>query len=338
LKYILILGEYSEKIVDEIIHWIIYYTGLKIIRLNVEDKIEVLDISISNTEFTRFKLKINSDITIDSNDIFAYYYRRGYLRFYNVNIRQDLTDNDEMAFVDAVTTYYKEEGEHIINFIYYMLDNCLIKSLNSYTDNASNKLINLEIAKKFKFKIPDTIISNSIDEICRFVQKYRKVVTKPIRYPNFRYVIGDDIIAYSQPTNIFTIENLNLLIEKNKNFQPTQFQEYIEKDFEVRVYYMSGKCYSMAIFSQGNEKTRVDFRNYEGKNPNRFVPYQLPKEVEEKIFQLMQFLDYDSGSLDLIYSNSEYTFLEINTVGIFQWVSKYCNYYIEKEISCYLID
>ena len=43
-------------------------------------------------------------------------------------------------------------------------------------------------------------------------------------------------------------------------FYPSLIQEEIEKVYEVRVFYLKGKCYAMAIFSQKNEKTQLDYR------------------------------------------------------------------------------
>ena len=62
-------------------------------------------------------------------------------------------------------------------------------------------------------------------------------------------------------------------------FFPTLFQQKIEKDFDIRVFYLDGICYSMAIFN-----SRVDFR--EDYSNNRNVPIKLPKHIELKIHKL----------------------------------------------------
>jgi glutathione synthase/RimK-type ligase-like ATP-grasp enzyme len=93
----------------------------------------------------------------------------------------------------------------------------------------------------------------------------------------------------------------------------------------------------MAIFSQKNKKTKIDFRNYDDELPNRNVPYQLPKSVEGKLIQMLDFLDYTTGSIDLIKTKSgDYVFLEINPVGQFGMVSYPCNYYLEEKIAIHL--
>ena len=100
---------------------------------------------------------------------------------------------------------------------------------------------------------------------------------------------------------------------------------------------MEGKVYSSAIFSQRNEKTRIDFRNYDNIEPNRVCPFQIPMEIEKKIVEFMDYFKLKSCSLDIIVTNkNEYIFLEVNHVGQFDQVSRPCNYYIERDIVKYL--
>jgi glutathione synthase/RimK-type ligase-like ATP-grasp enzyme len=93
----------------------------------------------------------------------------------------------------------------------------------------------------------------------------------------------------------------------------------------------------MAIFSQGDNKTSLDFRRYNRSFENRKVPFQLPEIIEEKLNGLFNALNLNCGSIDLIFtSNDEYLFLEINPVGQFGMVSFPCNYHLEKIIAEYL--
>lgn len=79
----------------------------------------------------------------------------------------------------------------------------------------------------------------------------------------------------------------------------------IDKKYEIRTFYLKGKFYSMAIFSQNDSKTVVDFRNYNIEKPNRTVPYNLPKSITHKISQLMRNLEMNCGSIDLIYGKDD---------------------------------
>ena len=90
----------------------------------------------------------------------------------------------------------------------------------------------------------------------------------------------------------------------------------------------------MAIFSQNDPQTQMDFRRYQFEKPNRYVPYKLPKVLEGQLSALMQALDLDTGSIDLIRaSDGRFVFLEVNPVGQFGMVSVPCNYYLEKKVA-----
>jgi glutathione synthase/RimK-type ligase-like ATP-grasp enzyme len=118
---------------------------------------------------------------------------------------------------------------------------------------------------------------------------------------------------------------------------PSLIQRKIDKKYEIRVFYLMGNMYSMAIMSQNKNETEIDFRNYQNQNPNRTLSYELPDEINKKIIKLMDVLKLNSGSIDFIYNtNNEYVFLEVNPVGQYGMVSYPCNYYIEKKIANYL--
>jgi D-alanine-D-alanine ligase-like ATP-grasp enzyme len=90
----------------------------------------------------------------------------------------------------------------------------------------------------------------------------------------------------------------------------------------------------MAIFSQNDPKTQIDFRNYNNENPNRNIPFKLPKKIEKKLKKIIKIKQLDSCSIDLIVTpENEFVFLEINPQGQFEWISYYCNYHIEKKIA-----
>ena len=93
----------------------------------------------------------------------------------------------------------------------------------------------------------------------------------------------------------------------------------------------------MAIFSQEDEQTKVDFRNYNKSKPNRCVPYKLPDYIMKKLDLFMQRMNLDTGSIDMIYTtNKEYVFLEVNPVGQYDMVSVPCNYNLHQKIAKYL--
>lgn len=131
--------------------------------------------------------------------------------------------------------------------------------------------------------------------------------------------------AYTTYAEIVERKNIHI-----KEFSPSLLQEYIDKDYEVRSFYLKGAIYSMAILSQANSNTAIDFRKYDVVRPNRYVPYKLPDVLEKKMKTIMDLLKLVCGSFDIVKSTGgSYYFLEINPYGEFELLSRSCNYNLE---------
>jgi len=172
---------------------------------------------------------------------------------------------------------------------------------------STNKLLNLLIASKIGFIIPDTFLSISPKFYINYFKK-----------KNY-YYFSSGTVKYDYNNN--NHELIHSLIQKE-----------IDKKFEVRTLAFKNKTFSMAIFSQQNTKTKLDYRNYP-KIPNRYIPFKLPDNIENKLFKFMYLTGLDFGSFDFIVNlNSDFVFLEVNPVGQFDWLNRRCNYYIYKAI------
>ncbi len=182
-------------------------------------------------------------------------------------------------------------------------------------------------------QIPISMLSNSRKKVLDFYKNHGEIITKPL-YETVYF--RDRFSAVFLKTGKISEDSLKSL---PSTFFPSLFQVYVEKDVELRVFYLEEKFYTMAIFSQLDKQTKIDFRNYNDENPNRNVPYLLPKEIKKKLKKLMKKLNLNTGSIDLIKTpNKKYVFLEVNPTGQFGFVSKPCNYYLEDEIAKKLIE
>jgi ATP-GRASP peptide maturase of grasp-with-spasm system len=289
------------------------YHNIKYIRINAEDEVKIkycgLEISIEANNKTFYL-----------SDIKSVWYRRGFL-----NIK-----NHYFSEVKPFEELQNEEISKLIQFIYYNLEN--IRHINTIKDNDVNKLIVSDIARKINILTPKDYIFSTRET----------VGNKTIGFENdfVTKVISGHCM---QNFNNFTIYNYTKTINQKKelseNFFPSLVQNYIDKKYELRVFYLDGAFYAMAIMSQNDKQTEVDFRVYNDEKPNRNVPFQLPKEIETKLDKLMKRLDINSGSIDMIVTpNNEYFFLEVNPVGQFGMTSYPCNYNLEKKIAEYLSD
>lgn len=194
------------------------------------------------------------------------------------------------------------------------------------------KIQQLSYAQEVGLMIPNTIISNNKKVIDDFIKEHKNgVITKPIR--------GIDMIRlnnyqYKVYTEEVRQEDIQCLGDE---FYPMLLQEKLEKNYEIRSFYLDGSFYSMAIFSQLDTQTKIDFRVYNHSSPNRTVPFQLDKKIELKLIKLMKKCKLNTGSIDIVKTlKGKYVFLEVNPHGQFGMVSYPCNYYLEEKIANFL--
>ncbi len=312
---ILISSDILEPSTDIVCSWLNHFNK-DFIRISNKDIIEIKKVNI-NDDFVDIDFIINNE-NYKLSQFTSYWYRRSKLKFLRSGSITFKFENDDIS--NEVNHFLDEEYDKLFEFFEFMLNQKA--KLNSFDDNKINKLKTLSIAKELKINIPKTIISEDFDSSI-FEEK---CITKPIS----DLIIRKNEFSYSSTTKRVSKED-------TKNISITKIQSEIDKKFEIRTFYFNKTFYSSAIFSQGNSKTELDFRNYDSENPNRVVPYKLPKKLEKKLRTLCDRLSLKSGSFDIAYTNDEkYVLFEINPVGQFEQVSFPCNYKIHKEIAKFL--
>lgn len=309
-----------ESTTEEVIDWLEYYQ-ISWKRINAYD--------IQNE-----RLKINQkgitikDLALSSQLFPIIWYRRC-----------DETDSFDESVSEAtriknkgeIRRHLYEEFDSLSKWICYQLKDSFWLT-NPQKINI-DKLIVLDLAKNYGLLTPQTMVLSHKQDLEQAIISYGPLVTKAItNSPDFDSIDGIEYTLYTEEIKAEDLPNLPI------TFSPTLFQQKINKEYEIRVFYLNGLCYSMAIFSQRNSKTQIDFRHYDKQVPNRMVPYQLPESIKTKIQKLMRQLDLNTGSLDLIVEKEtkSYYFLEVNPIGQFGMVSKPCNYNLEKKIALFL--
>jgi len=328
---ILIVSDDSEHSTDRVIDWMIYF-GCEFIRISLNDKIYINSINISYEGQSDCSIVIESNITgtckvIDVSRIKSFWFRRNNFEIANyANIGVDES-------VNFIINYLARETFTIKDYLHHKLKDR--NHINSLKDIFTNKLNNLELAKKNGLVIPDTLITSSKLELLKFYNDHNcNIIYKSLDFGYLRdKKRGIEINLYTQRVDFDDFKN------NSENFYPTFFQENIEKEFEIRVFYLKGKCYSTAIFSQNDDRTKLDFRHYNFLKPNRTPRFTLPKKIEKQIKCFMDSAGLNSGSLDLIYSKDKrFIFLEVNPVGQYEQVSTPGNFYLDKLIAKTLIN
>lgn len=325
---ILVISDSDDHSTNEVLSYFKYY-GIDFVRINENTNITIKSF-ILNSNGIDFILILNDafyqDYILSYQEITGVWYRRGKLNLYNPKF----SDSSMPAFYnERINTYFNYEIKDLEYIINYLLRETK-PSINSYLDNSINKLQALYIASKHGLSIPYTFISNYKQEIenelcdCEFITK--DIRDNRVTFENrFHFITGKTTLAKIQ----------DLLESEDVTF-PNLIQEKIDKEYEVRSFYLHGTFYSTAIFSQSDPSTQIDFRNYNFERMNRIVPYKLPQHIEDKLTATMKELKINCGSIDLIKSiQGDYIFLEINPIGQYSQVSIPGQYYLDNEIANY---
>ncbi|TZF93174.1 grasp-with-spasm system ATP-grasp peptide maturase [Chryseobacterium panacisoli] len=249
---------------------------------------------------------------IDVSEVTTVWYRKwGNFDKYKEMFEEDLS-------LDMLQYLYSEYSG-VLNVILFALRNK--KWVNHYTAVMGlSKIATLTKAETAGLKIPFTIVTNQFESDNRLWITKSLNEGKVIHYKNKNFPVMT--FEYNNPT---------------ESFFPSLFQERVIKEYELRVFHLKGKNYSMAIFSQNDPATSVDFRNYNQEKPNRFIRYQMPRDLDRKVTKLMKALNLQTGSIDIIKGiDGEYYFLEVNPFGQFRMTSYRCNYNLHYEMALLL--
>jgi ATP-GRASP peptide maturase of grasp-with-spasm system len=320
---ILILSDRDEPTTDLIVEWLVFQKK-KFARISANTPLQILKIYKAANGFEAvFKVspKYGSEQTIDTKEINSFWYRRSRL-----TAAVPLINNENKNIEDMFNNYIQEEYKAAVILIYKILENK--KNINKFHDSIDVcKIYNLQIAEECGLKVPDSIICTNKEDLKNFDRKYKgNIITKPI---------GDSSVFFKEGLHFFTSKvKIDTLPDQ---FAISLFQENIQKEFELRIFYFDNTFYSSAVLSQHNSSTKVDLKNTKADSPNRVLPFELPKNVSENLKKFLDKINLKCGSIDMIYSKKgEYIFLEVNPIGQFEQVSIPCNYNLFKKVAEFL--
>ena len=316
---ILLLSASSDTNIDYVITWLKHYR-CKYVRLNAD---EIIENKISLSPIDK-ELFIN-DNRIPIEDINVVWFRK-FGGFSKTNYYHNIKNIIHPFDIQQLSQEYNA----ILSAIISLLKNK--KWLTKPWLASVNKLNILSLAYDFGLTTPKSWVISTKEQLTTLLESGVELISKSIYEPLFIQVENG---FYSMFTK--QVQNLRILPE---TFFPSLVQEKIPKEYEIRVFYINGTFYSMAIFSQSNKLTEMDFRKYDTSNPNRRVPYELPDNIKEKLHNMLTKMELNCCSIDLIRSSKDgrYYFLEINPTGEFGMTSMPCNYMAYKKIAQTLIE
>jgi ATP-GRASP peptide maturase of grasp-with-spasm system len=303
---VLIFSDLNDQSTNSVIDWLKFY-DVTFLRINETDVIWVDKILISNKK-KEFLFRVNNqNVIFDLFEFNTAWYRRGQVNLWTDNIHFNKDAPNIKDDYEGIRTFVME----------YLKD---LSWLSNFNHNI-NKLQVLNKASDLGINIPTTYCHKDLNETANFYKK--PFVTKS--FQRTQTFFGKQL---------YTEEIYKKFIDNYKGDTLSLYQEKIIKYCDIRGFYLNGKIYGIAIISQNNVKTQVDFRKYDRVNPNRKIPFNIPRNISSKLVKLFNHFELKCCSFDLVLDvNNIYWFLEINPVGQFSMTSQPSNYKLEKQIA-----
>ena len=220
---------------------------------------------------------------------------------------------------------------------YYLKD---IPSIGSIVNDrpASSKMLQYKYALKVGFTVPESLYTNRKGNIGILASKYGQLLFKSIENDD----IWDeenlqDYVFYARKVSSETV-----LAAPDEAFSQTVSfaQNYVDKEFELRVTAVGEKVFACRINSQAmtDDTGKIDWRQgYDyGLEQEAF---DLPIGISDKCLEYLRLMGLNFGCFDFIVTPSgEYVFLECNPNGQWLWVELATGLKISEAIADFLMN
>lgn len=198
---------------------------------------------------------------------------------------------------------------------------------------AENKGLQLQLALQAGLMIPDTLVTNSPEQVLDFYHAHNKNIVTKMLTPLSVSMGRPHNFVYTSRVQKKHLENLDGL-----QYSPMVFQNEVAKSFELRVAYVDGRCFTGKIdVTQCDVKTQVDWRQAQ-ENDCQWQNFEIDNTISQSIDTLMRMLGLSFGAIDFIVTpDNEYYFLEVNPCGEWGMLQKYLDLPIGEHIARALI-
>lgn len=186
------------------------------------------------------------------------------------------------------------------------------------TEQASDKIMQLKLARKVGFSVPETIISNNPEEVRRFEKRHPNgIIIKPL--------VSTEKILWTLKTDTST------LTDESIQACPSIYQEYITGTKHLRI-----NCFGEYCFAAQIETADVDWR------PNLNVPitsYELSTDFKLKLRKILADLNLEMGIFDFkISEDGTPVWFEVNPQGQWLFLEPLTNQQLLKHFTDYILN
>lgn len=203
---------------------------------------------------------------------------------------------------------------------------------------ASSKMLQYRTALDVGFFVPDTVFTNDKSAVAELASRHKMLCLKCIDgFDIWDEKNGVDYVFYTQ---LIRSEDILSIPEEAFSQTVSFVQEYIPKEYELRVTVIGKEVFAAKILSQDlpEDRGKVDWRQgYE--SGLVFEASTLSEALQEKCRMLVHALGLNFGCIDLIVCpDGKVVFLECNPNGQWLWIELTTGQKISEAIAAFLMN
>jgi glutathione synthase/RimK-type ligase-like ATP-grasp enzyme len=170
-------------------------------------------------------------------------------------------------------------------------------------------------ARGLGLEVPETMVTNSGEDARAFASSLSGgVICKPLRLGRLMHEGEEKLFLTSRVGP----DQLERFPESGETYL---LQGLIDKRDDIRVTVIGQRCFAVAIDSQDDPDSVVDWRQG-GTNLDHAV-HRLPEEISQLCLELCRSYDLQFGAIDLaLRPDGGYTFFEVNPNGQWAWIEQ----------------
>ncbi|MCA9660359.1 MAG: hypothetical protein KC486_18595 [Myxococcales bacterium] len=192
------------------------------------------------------------------------------------------------------------------------------------------KLQQLAAARAVGLAIPETVVTSERARLVEAVDGWGAAIHKGVA---LGVLAEEEAAGEVLATSTRPLERAALERAPARLF-PRLAQARLDKRVELRVFFLRGELWALAILPRRPQAAALDVRLGDLDADYRLLPYALPEEVAARLRRLMARLQLDTGSIDLIVDrDGAHTFLEVNPSGQVDWLARALGAPIERRIA-----
>lgn len=294
--------------------------GVPWVRLNTEDFATNVNLSIYPAHADGVLQLRDSGKTIQLRDVRAVWFRK-----------PEPTNVTHFALERAALDYVEAELNEVLLGIYALLRDATWINDPFTTRIAHRKLLQLKVATDVGFTIPRTVATNEPPVAATFGNSISSdLAVKSLGAISVTQRVDDGAQQYGIFTRRISIAEFQRVEDKLRHM-PTLLQEFIEKDYELRVTCVGRKVFACRIESRGLDLPADDYR-FDTHNVAHSA-YACP-ELHEYFHAYMKTFGLNFGCFDILVAKSgQPVFLECNPNGQWLWVENMTGLPISRAIA-----